>query len=206
MLKMEDYPYLSECIKFHGHLCPGLSLGYKASIIAMEEMKVKKLEDEIVAIVENDSCFVDSVQVITGCTLGKGNLIIKDHGKMVLNVLSRKTKKGLRVALRYGSPFFLLLDDVLPLADKVFSGCATCEEKERFFTLQKERAYKVLKASIDELFSVRVVEFEIPPFARIVRSEPCSVCNEPVMVLKMETKDGKRVCKVCALALEERNL
>mgnify|MGYP002866640913 CR=1 FL=1 len=38
-------------------------------------------DEEIVAIVETDACSCDVVQVITGCTFGKGNLLYRDYGK-----------------------------------------------------------------------------------------------------------------------------
>ena len=56
-------------------------------------------DEEIVAIVENDACSADAVQVITGCTFGKGNFIHKDYGKMALTLLSRNTGRGVRILL-----------------------------------------------------------------------------------------------------------
>jgi formylmethanofuran dehydrogenase subunit E len=64
---------------------------------------IRSEDEEIVAIVENDACYVDAVQVLTGCTFGKGNFIYKDNGKMVLTLLSRKTGQGIRVAMRPGA-------------------------------------------------------------------------------------------------------
>ena len=57
---------------------------YKVAEIAIEKLNINHFEDEeIVAIVENDSCAVDSIQVILSCTFGKGNLIFKDYGKSI---------------------------------------------------------------------------------------------------------------------------
>ena len=67
---------------FHGHICPGSAIGYKAAKIAAEKLNIGLSKDEeILAIVENDSCAVDSIQVVLSCTFGKGNLIFKDYGK-----------------------------------------------------------------------------------------------------------------------------
>jgi formylmethanofuran dehydrogenase subunit E len=91
------------CSEFHGHICPGLSIGFRAAKAAMESLKEIRAEDEeIVAIVETDACSADAVQVLTGCTFGKGNFIFKDHGKMVLTLLSRNTGEGVRVAMKPG--------------------------------------------------------------------------------------------------------
>lgn len=94
-------PDLRETIQFHGHLCPGLTIGYRAAKEALEILGVARPEDEeMVAVVENRSCGVDAVQVLCGCTLAKGNLIILDYGKPVYTIGSRKTGKAVRIALR----------------------------------------------------------------------------------------------------------
>src|SRR4030043_344956 len=88
----------SEIIRFHGHACPGLAIGYRMARAAMEALGASRSADEeIVAIVENDACGVDALQYLTGCTFGKGNLIFKDYGKHVYTIYNRKTKKGVRV-------------------------------------------------------------------------------------------------------------
>ena len=51
------------------------------------------------SIVENDSCSVDAIQVVTGCTMGKGNLIFKDYGKHVYTFINRDSWDVLRLSL-----------------------------------------------------------------------------------------------------------
>ena len=64
---------LAMAVEFHGHLCPGLTIGYLAAKVGLERLGIGRAEDEeLIAIVENDSCAVDAVQVLTGCTFGKG--------------------------------------------------------------------------------------------------------------------------------------
>ena len=63
---------LEQCIDFHGHLCPGIIIGYRAAKIAMEKVKFKKARDEeVVCIAMTDGCAVDAIQYLTRCTLGK---------------------------------------------------------------------------------------------------------------------------------------
>ncbi|HOY64875.1 MAG TPA: formylmethanofuran dehydrogenase subunit E family protein, partial [bacterium] len=65
-------------VEFHGHSCIGSALGYRVALKALEWLKANRAEDEeIVCVVENNSCAVDAIQAITGCTFGKGNLIFK---------------------------------------------------------------------------------------------------------------------------------
>jgi len=68
-------------VRFHGHLCPGLAIGYRMTRAALAALGAGRAEDEdLVAVVENDACGVDAVQYLSGCTFGKGNLIFRDVG------------------------------------------------------------------------------------------------------------------------------
>ena len=90
-----------KCLLFHGHICPGLAIGFRAATAGMAWLDEKRSEDEeIVAIVETDACSADAVQVLTGCTFGKGNFIYKDYGKMALTLLSRNSGQGVRIVLK----------------------------------------------------------------------------------------------------------
>ena len=93
---------LREAIQFHGHLCPGLALGYRVAKAALRELKAERPRDEeLVAIVENDSCAADAIQFITGATFGKGNLIFRDYGKHVYTFFNRRTNHGVRISEDY---------------------------------------------------------------------------------------------------------
>ena len=98
---------LARCIDFHGHFCPGLTIGYCASKIALETMRWKRAEDEeLLCIAMSDGCAVDAIQLMTGCTLGKGNLIFQDYGKMVFMFLKRKEgnyARGIRLSFQLTS-------------------------------------------------------------------------------------------------------
>src|SRR5512134_883344 len=93
-----------DVVDFHGHSCPGLALGFRVSIRAMKEFKNLPEDEELVAIAENDSCAVDAVQVMTGCTFGKGNLIFRNYGKQVYTFLKRSTGKSLRISVIWNKP------------------------------------------------------------------------------------------------------
>ncbi len=77
---MEYDDDLKKVIAFHGHICPGVAYGYRVAREAIKQLGRKAKDEELVAIVENDSCAVDAIQVLTGCTFGKGNLIHKTTG------------------------------------------------------------------------------------------------------------------------------
>jgi formylmethanofuran dehydrogenase subunit E len=68
---------LETSVAFHGHLGAFLILGLKAGLLANEILGKHHFETSVV--IETQpfppcSCFVDGVQVATGCTMGKGNI------------------------------------------------------------------------------------------------------------------------------------
>ena len=70
-----------KCAEFHGHVCGGLTIGYKAALYAAKLLDLHFSRDEqVVCIAENDACGVDAVQVILGCSIGKGNLLFHMTG------------------------------------------------------------------------------------------------------------------------------
>ena len=58
-----------------------LAIGFKACEAAIKNLVLVFKDEEVVCVTENDACGVDAIQVITGCTLGKGNLIYRDWEK-----------------------------------------------------------------------------------------------------------------------------
>ena len=171
-----------KCAEFHGHVCPGLAIGYRASLAAMEFLEQKRaLDEELVAIVENDACGVDAVQVLTGCTFGKGNLIHKDYGKQVFTFIGRESGKGVRVALRAG-----VID--LPKGEK-----PTLRERE-------EKMKRILSLPRTQLFAIKEMILPPPPKAVIEPSIPCDRCGEPTMKSKLKQIEGERLCMECVIS------
>ena len=84
-----------DIVRFHGHSCPGLAIGYRMACAGMEALHAIRSEDEeIVAVVENNACGVDALQCVTGCTFGKGNLVFRDHGKQVYTLYAPPDRPG----------------------------------------------------------------------------------------------------------------
>ena len=83
---MDQKALWEKCVAFHGHECGGLTIGYKAALYAIDLLGLKFSDDEqVVCITENDACGVDAVQVILGCSVGKGNLLFHMTGKQAFN-------------------------------------------------------------------------------------------------------------------------
>ena len=48
----------------------------------------------------NDACGVDSIQVMMGCSVGKGNLLFHMRGKQAFTFFNRKNRESLRLMLK----------------------------------------------------------------------------------------------------------
>ena len=163
-----------EIVRFHGHECPGLAIGYRMATAAMDSLESLRAEDEeMVAIVENDACGVDALQCVTGCTFGKGNLLFRDYGKRVYTIYCRSSRSGVRVH---------------------FHG------KEIPQAVQKDRkalARWILSAPSDRILCVTPTSIPEPEPARIHDSLPCAFCGEGVMEARIRQLNGKPACIPC---------
>jgi formylmethanofuran dehydrogenase subunit E len=188
-----------EAVRFHGHACPGLALGYRAAIHALSLLESGRDEDEeLVAIVENDACGIDAIQVVTGCTVGKGNLILRDLGKHAYTFVDRSGNRAFRIVQKPGNIVDRVDPGIIPLRDRVFSGTATPEEREEFRVRWDSIIASVLDMPDGELFSVRQVKPDIPEKARIFRSVQCAECQEMVGEHRARVKNGRIVCLSCS--------
>ncbi|MEW5898620.1 MAG: FmdE family protein [Bacillota bacterium] len=187
-----------KAVEFHGHSCPGLAIGYRVAKVALRELAESRAADEeLVAIVENDACGVDAVQVLTGCTLGKGNLLFRDYGKHVFTFVCRNSGKAVRISIR-GNGWRRDSEDSRELREKVFSGTATPEEEELFRRRQEERIHHILEVPEEEFCTVQHINAELPPKARIFSSVTCAFCGEPVAEARARVREGKFACIPCA--------
>jgi formylmethanofuran dehydrogenase subunit E len=189
----------SDAVAFHGHACPGLALGYRAAQYAMDALKAGRSDDEeLVCIVENDACGVDAIQVVAGCSVGKGNLILRDFGKHAYTFFDRKYNRAIRL-VQHPEPVIERIDPLAAtLRPKVMSGTATPVEQKEFHTRQLAIIEKILTMPIEELFVIKEVDPKIPERARIFRSVQCASCGEMVAEHRARVQDGKFVCIPCA--------
>lgn len=181
-------------VEFHGHECPGLAIGYRATELALQELGTdRSVDEELVAIVENNSCGVDALQFLAGCSFGKGNLFFKDLGKSVYTIASRKDGRAARVAVKYGSTFD---PDFRALKERAASAAATEKDRKLYHDALQKRIKSILSAG-SEVFDVRRVTIELPHPASIYQTLQCSVCGEGVMEPRARLKDGRVVCIPC---------
>ena len=193
ILSKEDF---NQCVKFHGHLCPGLAIGFRAAQVLMKRLGVRKAPDEeLVAMVETDACGADAIQVMTGCTFGKGNFIFKNYGKQAFSLMDRKRGTGVRVCLR--PDIFKNDAEFLSLFERVQNEEASPVELERFGQLQMEKTKKILDGDSDFLFKIEEISPDIPAKARVIESGICDLCGEPTKRDLLLQRNGKQRCILC---------
>jgi len=196
-LDKKDLPEdLKKCIRFHGHLCPGIIYGYRVAKEAMCILELKRSGDEeVVAVCENDSCSVDALQIILGTTSGKGNLIIKNYGKNAYTVISRKQNKAYRFSRK---SFYRYLgkekEEFNVLEEAVASGTATKEQKKHQKFL---KSMDLLAKPFIDIFETKETEFAMPEYAELAPSKACEKCGEMTMATKLKNFSGKEFCVPC---------
>ncbi len=194
---MKDF---SEVVEFHGHSCPGLALGYRVAGAALKEMAMEGIseDEEVVAIVENDSCAVDAIQVVTGCTFGKGNLVFRDHGKQVYSFIKRPSGEAVRIAIDFTPP--PETDEEKEIWRRYARGDRSQDVLRAVHNRKTKKTEAILEASASELLTIVKVNIPLPPEARIYRSVTCERCGEKVAEPRARVKEGKIVCIPCAMS------
>ncbi|TFF96338.1 MAG: formylmethanofuran dehydrogenase [Promethearchaeota archaeon] len=189
---------LQEVVKFHGHLCPGVVLGYRVAKLARNELGLKRSPDEeLVAIVENDTCAVDAIQFINGATFGKGNLIFKDHGLHAYTFIKRNSGKKIRIELK-SDVFKDASDKRHEIMKKINDKVPLSEEENAFLKdSRSEKINQILTKPDQELFDIKEVDIEIPEKARIFNSVKCSKCGLSVMETRARLLNDRTYCIPC---------
>ena len=160
----------NDCVAFHGHECGGLTIGYKASLYAIELLKLEFSADEqVVCIAENDACGVDAVQVMLGCSIGKGNLLFHMRGKQAFSFYNRKTDASVRLVLK-PKPEGMTREES-------FAYYQSCEPKD--------------------MFDVKDAVIRLPEKARLFDSYICECCGEVTGANWIRLAGDKKLCLDC---------
>lgn len=168
--KDENRELWKKCAAFHGHECGGLTIGYKAALYAIRLLDLAFSEDEqVVCIAENDACGIDAIQVILGCSAGKGNLFFHLRGKQAFSFYSRRTGKSVRLVLK-------------PVAQ----------------VMSREESFAYYQGhSPEELFEVKETKIPLPEKAPMFESYVCDCCGELTGAKWIRLAGGKKLCLDC---------
>lgn len=194
--------HIARVVKFHGHECPGLAIGIRAAELCLRELGHHD-HSPLVAVVETDMCGVDAIQALTGCTLGKGNLIHRDYGKMAFSFFRRTDGKALRALLKPGA-YGAQGDEMRALMQKVMAGSASEEDKRRSAELRQAAQQAVMTAALEELFAIQPLAVPPPRPPRVMDSLPCAHCGEQAMESRTRRFAGETLCIPCFEQVEQK--
>lgn len=176
---MNERELWKKCAAFHGHECGGLTIGYKAALYAIELLDLHFSDDEqVVCITENDACGVDAIQVILGCSVGKGNLLFHLRGKQAFSFYNRTTGRSVRLVLK---------------------------DRPQGMSRQESFAYYQSLAPRD-MFTVKETTITLPESARLFQSIKCENCGETTTENMIRLENGKKLCLDCFNAYSRFNI
>lgn len=168
-----------KCVAFHGHACGGLTIGYKAALLAIKKLGIEFSKDEeIVCVAENDACSVDAIQVMLGCSVGKGNLLFHMRGKQAYSFYNRTAHKSIRIVLK-------------PAPE----GMTREKSFEYYQSLPEEEMFEVMDTTI-----------RLPEKAQLFDSYKCELCGEMTGANWIRIQGGKKVCLDCTNKYDRFNV
>jgi len=191
--------YYEHGLVLHGHKCPAMPMGLRVGAAAMNALSVERARDgELLALVELGedhcaTCFADGVQMITGCTLGKGNIKKLHYGKWGVTLVQVATGRAVRVT---------------PRADAMFANKQT-----EFFKEYRQKGVPaskvplevveplvqlVMSAPDERLLTVGTLfDYEITRRPHSFASLVCDGCGEMTVEGYARIVGGKKVCIPC---------
>lgn len=176
-------------LAFHGHLCLDIAMGYRVAQAAMAAMNHPD-PATLVATVGGDTCAVDAIQALTGCTFGKRNLVPRLTGKHAYTWQHARTGAGVRVYVHYWDRFDA--DGTFRVTMRRWKGDALGPEQAAAFAAAHDRLIRhILEAPQAELFRITPVDAPPPPRSGGFSATPCAACGEYV-------KDGRLTDGLCA--------
>ncbi len=195
---------IDKAIAFHGHWCMGLATGIRVAAWVMQSFGTSK-DEEIVAVSETDMCAIDAIQALVGCTWGKGNLILRDRGKIAFSFFRRRDGKSARVVQRFADDpdSQRMLEIRHELMSQNISEWIRTRFEVEMSRLRKKQLDRMLSADFDAIFAVTSPGFPMPPYARRLPTIQCSGCGEGVMSSKTVLHGGRHYCMDCAARFEE---
>ncbi|GAB6164688.1 FmdE family protein [Thermostilla marina] len=191
--------YLEAGMAFHGHKCPAMPMGLRVGAAAMNKLGVDRAKDgQLVALIEigDDhcaTCFADGVQMITGCTFGKGNIKKLHYGKWGVTLIDKKTGRAVRVSPRAEAmaankktPFF---------QEYRMKGVPASQVPDE---VAQPLVEKVMSAPEEQIMLVGEVfeyHWQDPPHS--FESFVCDLCGEMVVEPYGRLLGDKKVCIPC---------
>jgi len=143
-------PRFEEVAAAHGHICPGIAIGYKISKAAAVWAGD---EDTISVYSTSTKCPLDALRMVFHLREHPERLVVEEKHEMHF-ILTKPDGSKLYIDEVPGSKIFNPEADLLK--KKIHAGTATAEETARFDVLQKELLQKTFDTPDEKLFTLRM--------------------------------------------------
>jgi formylmethanofuran dehydrogenase subunit E len=191
MLDAKEKEQLIEKIfAFHHKRAPGIVIGVDMVELALE--KLGPIKERLNAVCEGQSCLIDVLQVMTGCTYGNKYLrVINNLGRFALSLFDRFDGRGIRVSVNLKK----IDSQKTPEMAKFFTRTRSKDVKEggqaRIDSALKIMAeYAGLQDSILEWEPVHIIDYKKPP---MYPADICNSCGETFLIFA----SGETRCEAC---------
>ncbi len=186
----------------HGHKCPAMPLGLRTGLAALKKLNVERAKSkELHCFVETGPfhaamCFLDGVQVATGCTYGKANIEKLNYGKLAITLVDVKNNKKVRVSLKKDYQVKILTSKFV--------------EQRKAGVEPQDISPEVIDPLIEEILSIpdeeilnigEVKEADFTPSKGTFQWAICEKCNE--VAFGGKEIEGKFYCIPCAKTGDE---
>ncbi len=196
---MENDELLQLGLKFHGHKCPAMPYGIRCGLAAMKKLGVERASNkELYCLVETGyshatMCFVDGVQVATGCTFGKSNIEKLDYSKNAIILVDVKSKKAVRVRPK---PEFQKKGLASQFVKMRKEGI---EPKDIPPEIIDPLVEKIWNAPDDEIVIVsEIFDYDLKKKKSTFEWTTCENCGEVVFGHGIRIRNGKKLCIPCS--------
>ena len=191
--------YFEAGLTLHGHKCPAMPMGLRVGEAAMNKLGVQRAKDgQLMALVEIGkdhcaTCFADGVQMITGCTFGKGNIKKLNYGKFGLTLIDKKSGKAVRVCPKAETMAASKETDFFQ--NYRMKGIPASQVPEE---VVQPLVDKVMGAPAEMILNIgEVFDYEWNDDPHSFDSFVCEVCGETVVEPYGRTLGDKKVCIPC---------
>lgn len=188
---------LQKVSNFHGHICPNLVIGCRASQLALDLLLQEKADQQTITVIaENNTSAIDAIQCLTGCTLGNQHLKIKDFGKHKYTFMINQTGQAVIVSLKEIS--FQEEKSYLALEKKLKKEMATHEDLSNMQFLLDQWVSWLFSLSDQELFTITKTKTNPPEINLSSRYVRCCYCHDLVEESKAISFQGNFICQPCS--------
>lgn len=209
-MPVPDYlELLDECVAFHGHLCFGQPLGVRLAVAGLKYLGLPVLPSserryrDLIVIVENDRCIADAIAIVTGTRLGRKTLKLRDYGKNAATFCLLCEENSSSSAKDRAAPTCIRKAVRVCLSENLDACIARYAREQGLNPEEKEtRIHAVLNLATEDFLCLTPVTLEFScgdlpgkPWRKAI----CEVCGERVIDGKDVEKDGRIICRACAV-------